>query len=350
MVKINIKWNKVTLDNVEVDVNRGVDALKETILELTGVPKDRQKLMAKGAWVGTLKDDADLSKVKLNEGHLVMLMGSAEVVVQPDKPVTFLEDMTVTELVEKGAVIPCGMSNLGNTCYLNATVECLRYMPELRAALNPIRNNSLTTLLKNTFQQMDQSAAPIAPYPFVSGLRTNFPQFAEMNEQRTGFSQQDADEFYNTLMNVVQNDVNQTDNNFRSLLGLQLEQQLKCQQSEDEPVVTLYEEVNKLVCNIQGGSGAEVNVNHLFEGVKLGFEGTIEKHSSILGTNAVWDKKTRIASLPRYLCFQFMRFFWKATPESRDHTGMKCKILRAVAFPEVKDFTKLWYHETYLEY
>ena len=87
-----------------------------------------------------------------------------------------------------------------------------------------------------------------------------------------------------------------------------------------------------------GGSGAEVNVNHMYEGVKLGFEGTIEKHSSVLGTNAVWDKRTRIASLPRYICFQFMRFFWKATPESRDHTGTKCKILRAVAFPEVREY------------
>jgi ubiquitin carboxyl-terminal hydrolase 14 len=28
-----------------------------------------------------------------------------------------------------------------------------------------------------------------------------------------------------------------------------------------------------------------------------------------------------------------MRFYWKATPDSRDHTGVKCKMLRPVAFP-----------------
>jgi hypothetical protein len=28
-----------------------------------------------------------------------------------------------------------------------------------------------------------------------------------------------------------------------------------------------------------------------------------------------------------------MRFYWKATPESRDHAGVKCKMLRPVAFP-----------------
>jgi len=36
-----------------------------------------------------------------------------------------------------------------------------------------------------------------------------------------------------------------------------------------------------------------------------------------------------------------MRFFWKATPESRDHQGIKCKIMRAVTFPETMDMYEL---------
>jgi ubiquitin carboxyl-terminal hydrolase 14 len=48
----------------------------------------------------------------------------------------------------------------------------------------------------------------------------------------------------------------------------------------------------------------------------------------LLGRNAVWKKTLRINRLPKYLCVQFMRFYWKATPESRDHTGVKCKMLR----------------------
>ena len=32
-----------------------------------------------------------------------------------------------------------------------------------------------------------------------------------------------------------------------------------------------------------------------------------------------------------------MRFFWKATPESRDHAGLKCKIMRKVDYPETID-------------
>lgn len=31
--------------------------------------------------------------------------------------------------------LPKGLINLGNTCYMNATVQCLRTVPELRNAL-----------------------------------------------------------------------------------------------------------------------------------------------------------------------------------------------------------------------
>ena len=58
MVSIKIKWNKISYDDVIIDLDKGVAALKNKVYELTGVPSDRQKLMAKGAWLGTLKDDA----------------------------------------------------------------------------------------------------------------------------------------------------------------------------------------------------------------------------------------------------------------------------------------------------
>ncbi len=49
-----VKWNKQQFD-VELDLAGGVLQFKTQLFSLTGVPVDRQKLMAKGAWVGTLK-------------------------------------------------------------------------------------------------------------------------------------------------------------------------------------------------------------------------------------------------------------------------------------------------------
>lgn len=174
---------------------------------------------------------------------------------------------------------------------------------------------------------------------FVAMLRNRFPQFAQTGPHG-GYMQQDAEEFYNTLTLMI-------NSSFESIgpagiaardsfLNIRLEEKLTCSESEIEAPITRSEIVNRLVCNIQGGPGTAISINHLNEGLKLGLEGTVEKHSIVLDRNALWTKQQRIATLPRYLCVQFMRFFWKATPESRDHTGVKCKILRPVSFTEVK--------------
>ena len=58
------------------------------------------------------------------------------------------------------------------------------------------------------------------------------------------------------------------------------------------------------MCNIQGGHGAAIQVNHLAEGIKLGLVGEVEKNSDVLGRNAVWTKTSRIDRLPKYMCVQ----------------------------------------------
>jgi ubiquitin carboxyl-terminal hydrolase 14 len=97
---VKIKWNKQVFDNVDIDPEAGVEIFKSQIFSLTGqlidcelmlyhssfsgVPMDRQKLMCKGGWTGTLKDDADLTKLNIKDGALILLMGTAESVVVPE--------------------------------------------------------------------------------------------------------------------------------------------------------------------------------------------------------------------------------------------------------------------------
>ena len=51
----------------------------------------------------------------------------------------------------------------------------------------------------------------------------------------------------------------------------------------------------------------------------------------------MWRKTQRIDGLSRYLCVQFVRFYWKETPDSADHAGIKCKINKPVSFPQTMD-------------
>jgi ubiquitin carboxyl-terminal hydrolase 14 len=275
----------------------------------------------------------------------------------------FVEDMPADAVVRAGVALPAGLQNLGNTCYANSALQCLRAVPELRGALDEYRSRPrggafpaaaaggagapspygpLTTALADLFVTAERARDAVVPAGFLTRLRAAFPQFGETGPQG-GFKQQDSEEFASALMTALASELTVPSagvpaldtaprgdggrpNVLDTLFGLEFEETLTCREAPEgggaAEVVVKHDYARRLQCNIEGGAGRPVQVNHLHEGITLGLGGEVEKAApSLGGRNAVWGRAARLDLLPRYLCVQMMRFYWKATPESRDHTG-----------------------------
>ena len=381
MVELLVKWGKESYQ-FSYDPAGGYSQLTSTLEEKTNVPVDRMKLMAKskGLWKGVLKPDTvvdwDKAAAATNGAPLnVLLMGSAAKLTGPTKKTVFLEDLPPEEVAKVAE--PAGLNNLGNTCYLNSVVQCLRAIPSLRNGMATVASDSapsansnssnanpahriLIQALQRTLEQLDRQTDAVSPFPLVQATKLSFPQFAGTGPHGQP-QQQDAEEFYSAILNVVSQETsgssklqaalpNTPEQDFLgatnvvdALFGLKLKETLVCDEVPDgkEPPTVSYDLHRKLVCNIQGGgaaAGSTTNVTHIAEGIMLALqEGHIEKHSTVLDRNASWTRTQRVARLPPIVTVQFGRFYWKATPDSEDHAGVKCKIMKPVTFQSTLD-------------
>lgn len=111
----------------------------------------------------------------------------------------------------------CGLSNLGNTCYMNSAVQCIAYLPLLRSYLlsgqykatgdlnkdNPLGSGGklleeFAELLRHLW---NAKGAEHRPFKFKQLL-------AKTNEQFSGGDQQDAQEFLTYMIDILHEDSN----------------------------------------------------------------------------------------------------------------------------------------------
>lgn len=85
---------------------------------LTGVQTDRQNITVEGE---APKDD-DWGNIKMKNGTTVLTMESADALPEELCAEAVLEEDTTEEQLAAAMGLPCGLANLSNTCYLNATV------------------------------------------------------------------------------------------------------------------------------------------------------------------------------------------------------------------------------------
>lgn len=342
-VKVNVKWmnGKTTLEGVELNKNESPSIFKAQVLTLTGVPVDRQRLMFKGA---VIKDDAWPENFEIVDGAMFMLMGSSEKLPEaPKEKPKFIEDMSENELAV-ALDLPAGLTNMGNTCYMSATVQCLKTVPELIEALNKCDVNlslleslsnepssqGVTAALRDLYQTME-GASVTEPLILLRMIHRSIPRFAQRGEGNT-FQQQDANECWTELLRILQQNLkpleaekSKHDNFIDQYFGGVFEAEMKCDEAADEPVAKSEENFLQLSCFISQ------EVRYLQAGLISRMKETITKFSPSLNRDASYTKTSRISRLPAYLTVQFVRFHYK------ENVQTSAKLLRDVKFTMILD-------------
>lgn len=309
---------------LELQLNDSVLVFKQKIKELTNIPIERQKILLKSGQLNI--NDLLVESLNLKKNQIIMVLGSPELNL-PQKI-----DIIETEIKEEKELVPLGLKNLGNTCYLNSSIQILFNIEILKKFLIKYdkfgeigTNENLVLQLKRIFNELNlKDKNYVTPTNLITSLRVLFPQFNERDNYGQ-YKQQDAEEVFTQLLLSLNNVLGE-----EFISNFQIGFKSNIRNLEDiTDAEEKYENDLKLQCHI------DIKTNFLKNGLENSLIDNLTKFSSNLNKDCEYEIAKKITKLPTILTIQFVRFFWKRA------TNKKSKILRKVQFPFQLDLTDL---------
>lgn len=240
---------KIEIDESEPDCQK----FMERVEKATGVLVKNQKILTR--YRKEILPKSTYADVKLKNGALLMLSGDngdQTVKIEP-KAIQEQEEKTKAEIEEenRNKEIVIGMADLGNTCYLNATIQTLRLIPEFTDIVSRFDSKDispfvyeLSLVLRFFMHENNNGFIPVTPSRFITVLRGLYPAFADMDERQM-FRQQDALEFMYVIFEEL-NSASKKYPEFSNLLDMFTTKYIKITQQGENTIST--EEASAILC------------------------------------------------------------------------------------------------------